>query len=250
MEKFAVISKVSERDLPADKLRAMVEALNIQAQSHLNQYWGKSGSFEIMTNAPAGYIPFTIEYDIESPTQNGFHWVDSTGNPYARIKYRADFDALCLTASHEGMETIINPKVEKFGVGMDFTMINRRGEEYFEICDICQTKEFGYRINGVQVSNFVTPDYYNLTKSSSQKVKYDFVGFVNGPGEILEGGYKSWKLSDTEFIQAFKTKGVLTYKLLTGSKTIELTAQTNPFSWIAPLSGVLLFIGFLIFRRK
>lgn len=249
MEKFAIISQVSETDLPREKLDNLAMALNIQAQSHLLPIHGVTATFDIRNDAPKGYIPFYIQYNIDSDSQEGYHWVDDLGLPYVRVKFNKDFDQFTLTCSHEGMETITNPQIKKFGQTTDFTLLNKKGVEFFEICDICQSKETAYRINGIMVSNFVSPNYYDVT--TSKNIKYDFLGLVKGPGEILEGGYKSWKISDSEYLQAFRTKGVLTYKLLSGNKTIELTANANPFTWLVPsVGGVLAIILYLIFRKK
>lgn len=248
MEKFAIISQVSEADLPMANLEKLAKALTFQAQSHLLPYHAVSGTFEVRKDLPNGYIPFFIQYDINSPNQAGYHWVEN-GIPYVRVKFTRDFDQLCLTCSHEALETIVNPQIKKFGQGQDFAILNRRGAEMFEICDICQTKEFAYRIDGVMVSNFVTPNYYDTV--TKKGLRYDYLGLVSQAGEILEGGYKSFKISDTEYLQAFKTKGVLTWKLLTGNKTVELTANSNPFTWLAPtLGSALILVLYFIFRKK
>lgn len=254
MEKFALISQVSITDLPLEKQALICKALNVQGVQHLYPYHGKSGSIEILDSLPSGYIPLYIQYDIKSSGQDGFHWVDENGNPFVKIKFDKDFDELTRITSHEYLETIINPQVDKFGQTSDFMMLNRKGEEYFEICDICQSKEYSYRIDGVLVSNFVTPSYYNINLGKTNilpNVKYDFCGYVKEPGEILEGGYKSWKLSDTEYLQAFRTKGELVYKYLTGDKVVEVSAvQTGSSVLIPSLAGLFVLFLFWIFNKK
>lgn len=254
MEKFALISQVSETDFPREKQVLIANALTIQGFEHLYPTHGKSGSMEVMKSLKSGYIPVYVQYDIDSPSQEAYHWIYENGKPFVRVKFDKDFDDLCRVISHEFLETIVNPNVDKFGQTSDFGMLNRSGSEYFEICDICQSKEFSYRIDGVMVSNFVTPSYYNVNLGKTnvlQNVKYDFCGYVKQPGEILEGGYKSWKVSDTEYLQAFKTKGILTYKFLTGDKVVEVSATQTGSSVILPsLAAVLVLFLFWIFNKK
>lgn len=254
MEKIALISQVSETDFPREKQLQLAKVLSFQGVEHLYPYHGKAGTVEVFNYVPEGYIPFYVQYDIESNnSQDAYHWTDENGKPYARVKFNKDFDELSRITSHEFMETLVNPNVDKFGQTSEFEMLNRKGTEYFEICDICQSKEYSYKIDGVVVSNFVTPSYYNVNLGKTNilpNVKYDYCGFVKAPGEILEGGYKSWKVSDTEYLQAFKTKGFLTYKFLTGDKVVEVSAVETGSSVLIPsLAGLLILFLLWIFKK-
>ena len=254
MERFALISQVSQTDFPRDRQLKLAKVLSIQGVEHLYPHHGKSGTMEVFSYVPAGYIPIYIQYDIQSGNeQEAYHWIDENKKPFAKVKFNKDFDELSRITSHEFLETIINPDITNFGQTSDFVMLNRSGAEYFEICDVCQSKEYSYKIDGVVVSNFVFPSYYNVNLGKTnvlQNLKYDFCGYVQAPGEILEGGYKSWKVSDTEYIQAFRTKGVLTYKFLTGDKVVNVSATQTGSSVIIPsLAGLLVLILFWIFKK-
>lgn len=244
---FSIISNVKE--YTAGSLQNLADALSIQARDHLYPNWGKTASVSVGKTG-IGIIPIYVDYEIDSKEQNGYHWVDSNKNPFIRIKYNYDFDQFCLTTSHEFLETIINPTVEKYGNPESLQLVNKQGEEFFEICDVTQSKEYSYRINGIMVSNFVTPNYY-IDKLVRTGVKYDYLGYVTKPGEILDGGYKSWKISDTEVLQAFKAQGILVYKRITGDKSVNVTANSAPLTWILPsIAGLLLAVYFFFFKRK
>lgn len=249
MENFAIISEISENVLPISWLNSLSKALTIQANEHLYKFWGKGGTFEVMkaNQVPSGYIPFYIQYDIGVSEQNGYHWAENK-KPYVKVKFNPDLDQLSLTCSHEALETIINPQIDKFSALEDLTILNSKGKAYFEICDICQGKDFAYRIDGVMVSNFVTPNYYDTVPQKN--VQYDYLKLVQRPGEILEGGYKSWLLNDTEVLQAFKVKGILIYKKITGDKIVQVTAKSQPFTWLVPAILSLGISIYLIFKRK
>ncbi|MDR6564963.1 MULTISPECIES: hypothetical protein [unclassified Arcicella] len=249
MEQFVIISEIDKKLLPIDKLNALAAALTIQAKEHLYKFWAKNATYEVgsLQDVTAGKIPFYIQYDIGVNEQNGYHWAENR-KPYVKVKFNPDFDQLCLTCSHEGLETIINPQIDKFSALEDLTILNSKGQSFFEICDICQSKEYAYRVNGILVSNFVTPNYYDTVPQKN--VQYDYLNFVERPGEILEGGYRSWKLNDSEVLQAFKVKGLLVYKKITGDKIVQVTAKSQPFTWVIPLIIGIGISIYLIFKSK
>jgi hypothetical protein len=59
-----------------------------------------------------------------------------------------------------------------------------------EACDPCEASEFGYTIDGVLVSDFITPRFYDPRKTTS--ARYSFTGAINRPRQIRKGGYISW----------------------------------------------------------
>lgn len=56
--------------------------------------------------------------------------------------------------------------------------------------DPCEDGQFVYSANGVTVSDFITPDYYNPTASDG--VQYSFGGNIRAPHTVLDGGYVSF----------------------------------------------------------
>ena len=46
-------------------------------------------------------------------------------------------------------------------------------------------------MNGVLVSDFYTPHYFDPMKAPG--VRYSFTGKITGPRVVLRGGYLSWK---------------------------------------------------------
>ncbi|RDJ93861.1 hypothetical protein B4Q13_18970, partial [Lacticaseibacillus rhamnosus] len=62
-----------------------------------------------------------------------------------------------------------------------------KAEVLVEVCDPCLGDEFGYRIEDVLVSDFVTPAYYD-----GADAPFDFREHVKEPLEVLGGGSLSW----------------------------------------------------------
>jgi len=68
-----------------------------------------------------------------------------------------------------------------------------------EVCDPIEDNQFAYQIDGVMVSDFITPNYYDPHYRGGA---VDFRGHLNTPYTILEGGYMSFfqkEVSDVMF---------------------------------------------------
>jgi hypothetical protein len=81
----------------------------------------------------------------------------------------------------------------------------RRGRVEFlvEICDPCEAPSFGYTVNGVRVSDFYTPRYFEPSQPSAtgSVSRYDFMGHITAPHQVLRAGYLSWREPSGEWFQ-------------------------------------------------
>jgi hypothetical protein len=68
-----------------------------------------------------------------------------------------------------------------------------------EACDPCEADNFGYGIQGVAVSDFLTPHFYEPTVTPG--TRYSFTGAIKAPRQILPGGYISWVNQQADEIQ-------------------------------------------------
>src|SRR5262249_39141294 len=59
-----------------------------------------------------------------------------------------------------------------------------------EACDPCEANQYAYSINGISVSDFITPHYYDPVATSA--VRYSFCGHITAPRQMLPGGYISF----------------------------------------------------------
>jgi hypothetical protein len=60
-----------------------------------------------------------------------------------------------------------------------------------EVSDPSEANDYAYTVNGVLVSDFYTPHYFDPIAASSER--YSFVGAIKRPRQVLPGGYLSWK---------------------------------------------------------
>jgi hypothetical protein len=162
-------------------------ALQLQALRDVGPPWSLSAtvdSFARLRDVPVGSWPVVVVDDVKGAP--GYH-LDAGGQPYALVEYS---DSWSLTASHETIEMIVDPWGKRIAPGRSPKRGQGQVEFLVEACDPCQAAAFAYTINGVLVSDFVTPFFYDPRKTVG--ARYSFTGAVEHPRRILRGGYLSW----------------------------------------------------------
>jgi len=56
-----------------------------------------------------------------------------------------------------------------------------------EGCDPCEAPRYSYRIQGIPVSDFITPHYFD--GMATPGTRYSFAGNITAPRRLLPGGY-------------------------------------------------------------
>ncbi len=64
-----------------------------------------------------------------------------------------------------------------------------------EAADPCEADAYAYSIQGVAVTDFITPHFYDPVATPA--TRYSFTGAVKAPRQILPGGYISWVNPET-----------------------------------------------------
>lgn len=238
MIRIGVVSKVKEIEL--EQLRKIVAAINKQLALHFAPYWAIEAQATIFSSSsliPTSYFPVTIEYDIGEDL-GGFHGVDDDGVPFGKVRYSSK---VSYVLSHEILEMVHNPYLKKFRKTTGFKENEDDPLYVEEVADATDGK--GYLIDGIEVSNFITPDWFN--KVHVENIKYDFLGLLKRPRELYEGGYISWLSVQGEYWQAVKTKGKLLIRKLTGS---SVASETKDNPWVYFFTFLALCVIFLIYR--
>jgi hypothetical protein len=116
-----------------------------------------------------------------------------------------------IAASHELLEIVIDPQGELKVPGDSLAdsatrrqlapgaaKYRRQGQVSYllEVCDPCQAANNAYTVNGIFVSDFVTPRYY--APAEGRAGRYSFTGNVTKPLQVRPGGYISWYTSIPE----------------------------------------------------
>lgn len=228
-----------------DYLERVAAALQKQVSNDFAPVWDKDAVihvFEWKTGIPVGFWKMLIVDEVDVPGVNGYHWTDKNEVPFAQIQFR---DLWSLTASHELLEMLANPYVNrtKLVKGMDDS--GQDVEFLVEVADPVEDDDFGYYIDGVMLSNFYYPAFFDLMTVEGKK--YDHLGWLKEPRKLLNGGYISWRNAAGEWWQGFMVEGQLIVRRL-GDKTPLTTAENRTV--IAVIAGVFTLLAGLFFIYK
>lgn len=202
------------------QLTTVAAALQKQATRDFGPLWdiqANVSGFAKLEDVPTDYWPVIVSDDINTPGAAGVH-EDKNGQPFALVQFS---DTWSLTASHETLEMLADPFGNRLVAGKSPKPGQGRVNFLVEVCDPCEDQQFAYTVNGVTVSDFYTPHFFDPIAESN--VRYSYTGALKGPRKILRGGYLSWGVPQTnEWFQivwfdtpkpVFRSLGVLSAKI-------------------------------------
>jgi hypothetical protein len=181
-----------------DLVQAAAAALNVQVTRDLPQFWPVQATVQYLPHAskiPSGVWPVQLVASLP-PGEGGFH-LTKHNQPYAKVIATPGDDSWTIDASHETIEMLVDPSgnrmqsstaIEISGDGV----VDGTGEFNYlvEACDPCEANGFGYSIQGLVVSDFLTPHYYDPVVTPG--TRYSFKGSLTAPRQMLRGGYISY----------------------------------------------------------
>jgi hypothetical protein len=195
------------------QISTVAAALQKQATRDFGPIWGVNATvdpFDKLESVPLDYWPVILKDDIKQPGAAGFH-IDKQGQPFSLVQVDDNWP---LTASHETLEMLADPFGNRTVAGSPPPQAPspisgfERVLYLVEVCDPCENGNFGYSINGVQVSDFITPHYYDPNGNTG--VQYSFRGHVPEPHSVLEGGYVSFgNPTDNNWYQIIVRNGIV-----------------------------------------
>ena len=184
--------------LDAGLVGTVAAALNIQVTRDLPQFWNIQATVQYLptaTRIPAGVWPVLLVTNLP-PGEGGFH-LDKHHQPFAKVIADPGNDGWTIAASHETLEMLVDPYGNRIQSSTAIEVANGKivdGTGTFgylvEACDPCEADNYGYSIQGVAVSDFITPHFYDPIPTLG--TRYSFTGAIPSPRQILPGGYISW----------------------------------------------------------
>ena len=169
-------------------LSRVASAIQKQVLRDFGPIWGIQAtvdSFPRLEDVPLGAWPIVILENISGGAL-GYH-VDSHGQPYALVKHTAGWEQ---TVSHEALEMLADPFGNRVVAAQSVKPGQGRVRYLLEVCDPSEDATYGYTVNGMLVSDFYTPHFFDPVKNIG--VRYSFTGAISSPRTILRGGYLSW----------------------------------------------------------
>jgi hypothetical protein len=95
-----------------------------------------------------------------------------------------------MITSHEAMEMLVDPSGTWTVPANSPHPDQGRVLVLVEICDPSQATQYGYSVNGIMLSDFYMPRFFDPAAAAG--VQYSFSGAISRPLEVLDGGYLSW----------------------------------------------------------
>jgi hypothetical protein len=191
MRQLALVSESTQ--ISKSDVSKVSAALQKQVTRDLVPVWDISATvdaFEKLEDVPIGYWPLIVKDDINVGGAAGIH-EDKDGQPFALVTASSDLNTWSLTASHEAFEMLVDPSGNKVNAGDSPKKDQGRVSFLVEVCDPSEAADFGYSVNGIFVSDFYTPNYFDPV--AAPVVRYSFTGAITEPRQVLRGGYLSWK---------------------------------------------------------
>jgi hypothetical protein len=174
--------------LKDSKIKSALFALQKQVQRDFAPKWGIEADLEFSRRKKprAGSWWVVILDDAKGAEEFGYHELTSEGLPMAKVfaGIAKQYDSpWTITASHELLEMLADPDVNQYS---QHSM--GRGKLYFrEICDPCCPDGFAYKVDGVPVSDFVYPTWYESFHKKG-KAGFDHCGHIREPFHKVRGG--------------------------------------------------------------
>lgn len=182
-------------EIPLPEVTTVAAALSKQVAQDFSRYWkvqATVNAFAQLENVPIDTWPIIVQAKLDDPGAAGYHQTKH-GQPYALVEYGEQWS---LTASHELLEMLGDPFGNRLKAGMLLDQAVQLGLKagrvnyLVEVCDPCEAAANAYHINGVLVSDFYTPHFFDPVKSHA---RYSFTGAIDAPRKILDEGYITWQ---------------------------------------------------------
>jgi hypothetical protein len=169
------------------QVQAAIPALQKQITDDFRAYWDIDATLTMMLPneaLPNGWWQLVLTDNPDVAGALGYHEMTSGGTPIGKIFAKLDIEngqSWTVTASHELLEMLADPWINYIAVGGD-------GKLYaLEVADAVEADELGYQIDGVLVSDFVTPSWFEPTEAD----RFDFKQHLTQPFQLAPGGYIS-----------------------------------------------------------
>jgi hypothetical protein len=198
---IALVSQTNQ--LTVGKLALAGAAVQKQVSRDFGPIWeiqATVDTFEKLGDVPIGYWSVVVRDDIGFNAA-GIHLNKSNGQPFALVQFSSNW---ALTISHEILEMLADPYGDRITAADSVKPGQGRVEYLVEVCDPSEGAKFGYTVNGVLLSDFYTPRFFDPVPAAG--VRYSFTGALTKPLEVLDGGYLSWREPvSTHVFQLFVT---------------------------------------------
>lgn len=177
-------------------LNALVTALQIQVSRDFAPAWSLGCNLQVQPYPRNGVQRLIFLDNADQADALGYHELTPDGLPQGKVFVKTTLGSgedPCVTASHELLEMLADPTIDQTAY-----RAAQHTRYALEVCDAVE--ETTYQINGLAVSNFQLPAWFDREPVTS---KLDYLGKCTRPWQMLKGGYMSIQLGGTDWTQIF-----------------------------------------------
>lgn len=170
------------------ELKRVEQALQTRVRRDLAPIWEVGATIQSYRDSRriGDAWPVIVRDDIGQPGAASYHSTDK-GKPFALVAYAPDWPFM---ASHDLVEMLVDPYANRLTSGPNPRRGQKKKVKYLvEVCDPCADRANGYQIDGLQMADFCTQEYYRMKTGTT---RYSFTGKISKPFEVLVGGYVTW----------------------------------------------------------
>lgn len=199
------------------QVKAAVPALQTQVHRDFAPAWGIDADLTFVPKdskpAPGAWWLVILDNSDQAGTL-GYHDLTKQGLPLGKVFAGSDIKLgyqWTVTASHELLEMLADPDINLTAF---VESSDKAGILYaYEVCDACEADEFGYKIDGTLVSDFVYPAWFESFRKKGS-TQFDYGKRITKPFQLLKGGY------------------IGVYDVKAGEGWHQITAEAGPYRYV------------------
>jgi hypothetical protein len=188
----AVFTRATVAEASDSAVQPMAAAVQKQIQRDFAAAWNVTADlvfFPASQAVPKDMWQIGIFDNADQAGALGYHDVTRDGFPLGKVFARTtlvDGGKISVTLSHEVLEMLADPDINLTAF---VEAPSGGGRLYaYEVCDAVEADVLGYDIDGVTVSDFVTPAWFQSFRKKGS-TDFSFRKHVNHPFALAEGGY-------------------------------------------------------------
>ena len=166
-------------------LDALITALQEYVDLHVLPHWGTPAKLVHTADFVKGCWALVFLDDADVAGALAYHDLTPDRLPLSKVfvKTIAKYgESISATASHELVEMLVDPAINMMTTGPG------RYVYAYEAADPVESLSF--EVDGMPMSDFVYPSYFEVFRKAGS-VKFDEMGVITKPFQLLKGGYQS-----------------------------------------------------------
>lgn len=164
----------------------LIAAMQIYIDQYVVPVWGTPAKLVQTTDFQPGAWAMVFLDNADQPGALAYHDLTPDGLPEAKVFVETtlqDNQPVSIAASHELVEMLVDPAINMMTTGGP----DAKATYAYESAD--PVEETNFAINGIQMSNFVYPSYFESFRAAGS-AQFDQLKQVSKPFQILSGGYQ------------------------------------------------------------